>query len=266
MIKKLVALLAIVLSTTQVTFCQWFTEQNSLNFSLYLMQKKEFKLASKELERATFLFPANDSIRELYYYTLWKSRQIREFNLYCCDSVTKLLLPPFVHSRLQLNDIKTKTDLLDIIRSSELEQSKKDELTLAVLLKTKSLERIDTFQERISQQSSLVPLLQEKKTPNKSPILAVTLSAVIPGTGKIYAGRWQDGIFSLLFTGSNLIAAVRSYNKFGHATPATYIFGALSLGFYGGNLYGSWNAANSHNLQYQRKIDEAIDNYFYATY
>ena len=51
----------------------------------------------------------------------------------------------------------------------------------------------------------LLPLLELKK----SPILATSLSAAIPGTGRMYAGRWFDGFMGL--SQLLLYAAITNY-------------------------------------------------------
>lgn len=95
--------------------------------------------------------------------------------------------------------------------------------------------------------SRLKRYAQEGKTlSRKSPILAGLLSSILPGAGKVYAGRSKDGLFSLLAVG---ITAWLSYDSLREDKDSTrgVIFGTMSGLFYGGNIYGSSIAAKAYN-------------------
>src|SRR5699024_9256334 len=49
----------------------------------------------------------------------------------------------------------------------------------------------------------------------KSPALAGVMAAVIPGTGKVYVGKYVDGIISMVFVGTMTFQAVRFFQKQG---------------------------------------------------
>ncbi len=88
----------------------------------------------------------------------------------------------------------------------------------------------------------------ERRTkPNyKSEISAGILSAIIPGSGKVYVGKAGDGITAFLVTGLLTFLAVDNFNA-NHKTRA-WIFTGLSAVFYAGNVYGSVIAARQYNL------------------
>ncbi len=48
-----------------------------------------------------------------------------------------------------------------------------------------------------------------EELPRKSPALAGLMSAVIPGTGHFYTGRWRDGTVALLLNGGFLAAGTK---------------------------------------------------------
>ena len=84
---------------------------------------------------------------------------------------------------------------------------------------------------------NITPLSYQKN--NKSELLAVTLS-LIPGMGKIYAGRAYDGIYGVF----NLFVSLQAYstatknkNKF-----ISSVFGLSSIVLYASEIYGSWRA------------------------
>jgi len=84
---------------------------------------------------------------------------------------------------------------------------------------------------------NVTPLSYQKN--NKSELLAVSLS-LIPGMGKIYAGRTYDGIygvFNLFVSLQAYSAATKNKNKF-----ISNVFGLSSIVLYASEIYGSWRA------------------------
>jgi tetratricopeptide (TPR) repeat protein len=81
----------------------------------------------------------------------------------------------------------------------------------------------------------------------RSPALAIGMSALVPGLGKVYAGAWQDGLMSLLFVASNAWQSYRGFNSDGISSPYGWAFGALAIGFYAGNLYGTAQSVKRYN-------------------
>ena len=84
---------------------------------------------------------------------------------------------------------------------------------------------------------NITPLSYQKN--NKSELLAVSLS-LIPGMGKIYAGRAYDGIygvFNLFVSLQAYSAAIKNKNKF-----IANVFGLSSIVLYASEIYGSWRA------------------------
>ncbi len=87
----------------------------------------------------------------------------------------------------------------------------------------------------------------------KSPLLAGSLSTVVPGLGKVYTGNYMDGIVSLLFIAGTAWQSYRGFNKSGVKSVSGWIFGGISMGFYIGNIYGSVKSARRFN---KLKIDD----------
>ena len=76
---------------------------------------------------------------------------------------------------------------------------------------------------------------------NKSPLLAASLSALIPGTGRIYNGRWFDGIMGL--SQFVLMAAITNYAYQNNNDILTGITGGITFFVYGGEVYGAYRTA-----------------------
>ena len=99
----------------------------------------------------------------------------------------------------------------------------------------------------------------KNETPNKNPALAGIMSAVIPGSGKMYVGEWGDGIMAFITTG---LFAFLAYDNFraDHNTRA-WIFTGLGAFFYAGNVYGSVAAAQIYNAKIAFEFEDGLNLY-----
>jgi TM2 domain-containing membrane protein YozV len=98
--------------------------------------------------------------------------------------------------------------------------------------------------------------LQGMRLDRKSPALAACLSAVVPGAGKAYAGRFRDGLYSLLTVGVTLWQSIDGFSDGGADSGRGWIYGTLSTGFYMGNVYGSAVAARIRNERSEVDLQE----------
>ncbi|MBN8702915.1 MAG: hypothetical protein J0M08_07610 [Bacteroidetes bacterium] len=97
-----------------------------------------------------------------------------------------------------------------------------------------------------------------KKIKRKSPFVAGLLSAVIPGSGKMYAGYSGKALSSFM---PNLIfatATAESIYRDGLNTPQTYIFGSLFTTFYLGSIVGSAYSVKLKRADKYKEIDNEI--------
>jgi len=92
----------------------------------------------------------------------------------------------------------------------------------------------------------------------KKPGLALAMSAIVPGSGKAYSKYWGDALMSLLFVSTNAWLSYRGFDKRGVKSANGWIFGSLSVGFYLGNIFGSYKAAKTYNqIEYEKIYNEA---------
>lgn len=91
-----------------------------------------------------------------------------------------------------------------------------------------------------NQEKKLLSFAQKlRKMPRRSPFVAGVLSAVVPGMGKVYAGKTGQGLnmfFQNLFIGAQ---AAEALIKDGVTSPRFIIYGTLFSFFYIGNIWGS---------------------------
>jgi len=99
-------------------------------------------------------------------------------------------------------------------------------------------------------------IYQLRSIKTKSPILATTMSILLPGSGYVYAGHVTTGISALLI---NSLVGFASYNSFKSNNNGMGILsGLVFLGFYLGNIQGSSKSIIRENRFLKNKI---ITNY-----
>lgn len=82
-------------------------------------------------------------------------------------------------------------------------------------------------------------LKQHEDLPHPSPLLAATLSALVPGLGRAYVGRWQDGAMSLALTATPAYFAIGGFQRDGVQSVRGWLLGTTAAVFYLANVYGS---------------------------
>ncbi len=94
--------------------------------------------------------------------------------------------------------------------------------------------------------------------PKKSAFLGGLFSAIIPGSGKIYAGKTGEGIASFIIVSATGLTAYENYNKRGIKHAKTLLFGSLFAVLYIGNIYGSVFSVKITNDEFNHEMDHNI--------
>lgn len=81
--------------------------------------------------------------------------------------------------------------------------------------------------------------------PEKSPWLAGGMSALLPGLGSVYVGRYSEASLALFANAVFIYAAVDAKRKERHGLAL--VLGTAALTLYGGNIYAAANGAHKHN-------------------
>ena len=100
---------------------------------------------------------------------------------------------------------------------------------------------------------------ERKSLPYKEPLTAALLSTAVPGLGKIYTGNYGDGITAFIFTTALGYIAYDNFGA-GHNFRA-WLFSGLTALFYGGNIYGSYAAAQIFNAKVNFNFIEKVGKY-----
>lgn len=94
--------------------------------------------------------------------------------------------------------------------------------------------------------------------PRKSPALAGTLSALVPGSGQVYNERYGDAVLALLLNGLFIGGAFEAAQHHAHAVAG--VLSAFALGWYSGNVYGAINGAHKYNRFQAETFLRNLDN------
>ena len=91
---------------------------------------------------------------------------------------------------------------------------------------------------------------QTRYLSNKSPIFAASLSAILPGTGRVYAGRFLDGLMGLWMV---LLPGTAAYGSLqqGQSMKGNFFTG-ITLIFWLGEIYGAYRTAKYYQAPKSR--------------
>ncbi|MCL6101433.1 MAG: hypothetical protein M1292_02935 [Bacteroidetes bacterium] len=239
-----------------------YNYENSVLFGKYLYSSNQLDLAAQEFERCVFLKPED---RESYLYLCKVYRKTNEF-----DKAVNTFQRFNGKVSFQDMDPAFSVEYLKLLVQNGKYQDATEFLEKNSILRENSDYKLSSFLLRKDwkdaykyQASSNIPInktlleinnqgVQLKK---KSPLLAGLLSVCIPGAGKVYAGRWKDGIISLFMTSSAAFFSVRGFKNNGNGFYPWFL-GTMAVMYYSGNIYGSTQAVIKYN---KLKEDELVE-------
>lgn len=100
----------------------------------------------------------------------------------------------------------------------------------------------------------------------KSPVAAVLLSAVIPGSGRWYTGSWNAGFMTLLTIASLGAAAWYTGNSYGWDNWRPWVFSGMAVFSYTVELYGVAKSAVRVNEAAYRKMVTTTEDVYDSLY
>ena len=94
--------------------------------------------------------------------------------------------------------------------------------------------------------------------PMKSPALAGTLSALVPGAGQLYVGRRGDAAVAFFLNALFLWAAVESFDNGNDVTGGILL--AFEAGWYSGNIFNAVGGAQKYNRRARQEYLDDLQN------
>ncbi len=253
-----------------------FDKQHSASYADYLYNVGEYELAAQEYLRISF---GNNNPH-------YKLRLLRSYRLAGKPSVEYSLFYKFYPGNMFPNDtfafellrmnmtLNLTPDINTILAHHKFEsETNKNIFMLASLLYTGKWEEARQMAQSLAGQEKSIMFNklagvseQTSHIKFKKPWLAGTMSAIVPGSGKVYSGYFWDGLMSLLFVGGNAFIAYKGFSKYGTSSGLGWTFSGLSAFFYLGNIYGSVKAAKRKNKERKHaiyhKVSDIIDSGF----
>lgn len=111
----------------------------------------------------------------------------------------------------------------------------------------------------VEQQEELKKLWEDlNKQKKKSMFTAGLLSAIVPGSGKIYAGRMGEGVSAFFMTAGMALVTYENIRKDGWKDPKSIFFGSIFTTFYIGNIWGSALSVKLIRDEYNQYVQEQV--------
>lgn len=252
-----------------------YTFEKSKEFASYLYKSGQYQLSAVEYERLLFVDETNDSLKLALVDSYYKNDELKR-----AIDRTESLYPSYADFTQPMSDLYLQM----LIIGKQFEKFDKNAERLPLSEEKRSIYQLhrdvmagdwDDVQKKIPQLSTndhpSISGLRGLSTKAdafkpKKPWVAVMMSAILPGSGKFYTANIKDGIFSLLVVGGSAFQAYRGFNKDGISSTSGWIFGALSTGFYAGNIYGSAKSAQVYNQSFWLEIEKDAEDIIRATY
>ena len=250
-----------------------------LNFIKHLITNEEFENTIETRLNLKLNCPTFIDIKDsIHYFSGWSGYRLKKLDFAISELLQVSETSPFyVKSQFyssfcyafdgdNKNAIQTLAEIPIEINNLELMNIKNLQLAGTYLLErdyqnySKSLNQLDTNNYLIKNETERLKYHRSslQKIKNKSQFLAGLFSAVIPGSGKFYAGYKGQAIAAAIPTILFGAVATEQYFKSGPKSFQFISFASLFSIFYVGNIWGSVISVRTYRDDINNKIDNGI--------
>jgi len=245
-----------------------YDSEHSIAFAQYLFSSKQYPLAAQELERIVFMEPGNINAKNQLITAYrkandWQTGINKIKSWYPQNNPDSTMAKEWIKLLLLNHEFPNAQSYLN--NKPNLSHPEVGYYLFAAYMLSedfKSAARLinDNYPGHHTESRELSSILQRQQAFHfKNPGLALSLSALIPGLGKVYTKDWKDGLISFLFVATNAWQAYRGFSKDGIQSVYGWVFGTMAIGFYGSNLYGSWKSAADYNMRLNNDLHHEIE-------
>jgi len=257
----------------QLSFSQNKTE---LPFIEYLLAKEEYDAALKLLSNIKTSNLPIDYVDSLEYLKGWTNYSIKKLEL-SSYHLKKVSRSSKLYAKSQLfasyNNLHLgKNEEAYNILSSFHPKERKDSIITTFLKSGASLLKrdFDSYNRNKKQLNNSYYAIKKESLEleaiytdftthkKKSATLAGIMSAIIPGSGKIYLGKTGQGISALLLVGGLGMVTAENFVKKGPEKFSTIFFASAFTTFYIGNIYGTIKLSKISTQEYNSYQDAKI--------
>ncbi|MCH8331154.1 MAG: hypothetical protein IH946_07210 [Bacteroidetes bacterium] len=266
----------IILISISVHAQDIFGKENTRRFADHLFKAGEYELAIQEYKRLLFMDPTDEGAF-LNLSRSYNNSGLFEEGIMAIEKrfielkdMPEITLREYLSMLIHHNDIHRSREVikqdLNITEAHRLSIMVTNELLEANWEEADSIIKKDPGSKHplLFRYELLIEKGQDLKL--KKAGLAGTMSVIIPGAGKVYAGFWKDGLMSFIFTGMSAWQAYRGFERRGTSSVYGWIFAGFGTGFYLGNIYGSVKAAKKWNNTHKNAIINDAKNAFNIHY
>ena len=246
-------------------------------FGDHLFRQGDYYRAITEYERFAFLAPEHPDVAqvrlrigEAYYFGEKWDAAARIFRALETPEterdVQRTAALYLAAVAMQQKDLQRATDLLEGFLAAHPDDPWRADVVGQLILLDLRSGRAEAAARRQAQANTagIAPpapgpadLEEWRRLPRKSPLLAGSLSALLPGAGQAYVGHWSD---ALLAFGLNAAFFWGTYEAFERDEDVLGCFLlALDTTWYFGNVYNAANGARRVNQDRQKRFFENLD-------
>lgn len=214
------------------------------------------------------------TLDSLYYFKAWSFYKLKQADS-AATYFSRVQSPPElalksnyygVFNRIYVYDFSSAAELLKKDTTEQLKEYRNFNLSAIALLQ-KDFESFDSLSRGYSftkyqfaeEQKNMLKYADTlRKYSTKSPFVAGALSAIVPGLGKVYAGKTGQGIAAFLEIAALGGATAEYYFRSGPESAGFIIFGSLFSLFYIGNIWGSALSVSVNKNDFYKRIDNNI--------
>lgn len=238
---------------------------NDLRFAEWLYTKGKYSLCLTQTK--TLLQDNSDGRLNLLinkcYFKIGKYEMIEKYNLKSDSSVTDLNSLLYFGAHCYIDSELPAVPVLLKYSDDYLYLYKK-----VFYLKNKQFSNYKSLEKPVLVSNSmhvekLNYLFRDyEKTISKKPWKAAGLSMVIPGLGKVYAGRPNEMIGPLVKSIIVGLVTYEGYRKNEFRSPQFYFFGSLFLFTYTSSVYGSYKAIHTNRKDAEVKYYDQLSDIY----
>ena len=252
-------------------------ESSQFALAQHFFDEKQYFRAITEYKRFIFFFPQSNLL-EMAYFKIgeayfkgkkWKQAilafktleekfpkgELIDKSLYLCGMA-------YLHRKEYLSSRKQFRKIINDFSGSKINDDAGLQIAMSYVEEEKWHDALMSLKE-ISKESDLYNssryfasgLEKIHDLPHKSPALAGTFAAILPGSGHFYTGRKRDGTTAFLLNGAFIWGALEAYNDEEYVVAGILTF--FELGWYFGNIYSAASSAHKYN---KRVKDGYIEN------
>jgi len=250
------------LKSTPVQSTLWLTPEQIKTFADYLFAEKDYLRAAGEYERYLILSGKTEDPEIIFiigrcYRLANRPEKARAYFYRIKDTLKDKAVYEIAESYFHEGNYQRS---LEFIKAGGYDNKKRFQpLILKNLLFLRDFGSARALVQKEPTGTKLDSIiLATPRLSYRNPAVAGLLSAVIPGAGKGYSGRWADALFSFMVIGITGFQAYDGFQRSGTKSAKGWIYGSMCLVFYIGDIYGSLVAAKHYNQNITHRILDRV--------